>query len=164
MMNQADHVNDRLRTLLTDQREQAAMLILYLDEVRQAIATNAIDHLQQLVETGSPSLAVLESLQNQQNSLLQQHGFSTGPQALQDYLDANAPSELQQLGGALSEQLSRLRNSLLINDLLIRKNQHRIRQSIRLLNGRDNANNRATYSRTGHSEEHDTEKRRLATA
>jgi flagellar biosynthesis/type III secretory pathway chaperone len=164
MMNQADNVNGRLRTLISEQREQAESLNQYLDEVRQAIATNAIEQLQKLVETGSPSLVRLESLQNQQNSLLEQHGFGTGPQALQDYLDSHASPELQQQGGALSEQLSRLRNSLLINDLLIRKNQHRIRQSIRLLNGRDGASNRATYSRTGLSDEHDTEKRRLATA
>ena len=156
-------IDTRLAELMRQQHEQAEALIDYLKQVREAIASNAISRLQDLLDGGSTSLPRLESLQQQQSALLQPLGFADGAQGLHDYLQTRDSKALREQGEGLARQLELLRNALLINDLLIRKNQHRIRQSIRLLSGRDQASNRPTYSRNGIREDNDLEPRSLAT-
>ncbi len=57
-----------------------------------------------------------------------------------------------------------MQKSLLVNDLLIKKNQHRVRQCIRILSGHSNANADMTYNAQGDNRHLSGDQRMLARA
>ena len=136
--------------LLSKQAEQISHYIEYLDAIKDAIAKNLITELDELLASNTSRIAPIEQLQQQQSQFLIAQGFSDDEQGLKDCIRAcDQERQLEQLGQALTEQLNRLQQSLLINNLLIQKNQQRVRQSIRILSGHGPSQQPATYSRLG---------------
>lgn len=134
----------------------------YLDNIKQSVSGNNIERLNQLLADKSPNLHLIEQIQQQQGALLSSQGFSNSLQGLEDFIDASQLPALKELKERLSGRLETLEKSLLVNDLLIRKNQSRVRQSIRLLSGHDQATKTATYSRDGNTDEDADTQRTLA--
>lgn len=157
-------LESKFHSLLQRQLEQVQALTDYLDAIREAVSSNRIDSLQQMLEQGCPAFASLDAEQRALNSLLMDCGFGEGAQALHRCIQAAASTRLEELADVLTLSLDKLHKSLLINDLLIRKNQHRVRQSIRLISGRATDTQRATYSRNGLTKDVDLDQRSLATA
>lgn len=161
----SDQIPQAARQLMQLMKKQLQLIdgyIEYLDDIKQSVSGNSIERLNHLLADKSPNLHLIEQIQQQQGSLLSNQGFSNSPQGLQDFIDASHQPALKELKAHLSERLEKLEKSLLVNDLLIRKNQARVRQSIRLLSGHEQANSTATYSRDGNTDEDADTQRTLA--
>jgi flagellar biosynthesis/type III secretory pathway chaperone len=154
----------RLYPLLEQQLKLVQAFQHYLDEIKQAISLNQTDRLQELLSTPSVELSAIEQCQLNQFQLLAEFGFEASVKGMQICIDSCQHNELSALYAHLTEQLQQLQNALMINDLLIRKNQQRIRQSIRLLSGHDIKNASMTYSSSGNTSDSTLDHRSLARA
>ena len=107
-------------------------------------------------------LEAIEQLKIQQAELIRQYGYDQSEHGLQELVKQCDQSQvLAGLKQELLEKLNHLQKALLVNDLLIRKNQDRVRQSIRILSGHQPATQSNTYSAQGISSAQD-DKRSLA--
>ncbi len=154
----------QLRSLLLQQTDHISSYIDFLQLIRNTIAQNQSEALSQLLLENSSKMEAIEKLQIQQAELIRKFGFHTSEHGLQDMIDqCDKQDKLAQLKQDLTEKLEHLQKALLVNDLLIRKNQDRVRQSIRILSGHQANSATNTYSPQGMSASHQ-DKRSLAQA
>jgi len=153
-----------LQPILQQQLEHISQYLDYLDSIKQAITQSDSDTLDQLLEDNPKALSLIEKNRQQQSALLLKYHYESTDEGLQRCLQALQNPALSKLKSSLDEHLKQLEKSLLINDLLIRKNQHRVRQSIQILTGHGVSHPSATYSRQGNSEQSEKDKRSLALA
>ncbi len=154
-----------LHAILQQQAEAISNYIDYLQLVKNAVAQNQTDELNRLLSQNSSHIAPIEKIQLNQADLIQRYGYHQTEQGLEQLIEScDQAEQLHQLKQALSEQLKQLEKSLLINDLLIRKNQERVRQSVRILSGHGNHQHGTTYSRQGNPSSSEDDKHSLALA
>lgn len=140
----------QLQSLLSRQVDQVNGYIDYLETIKDLIANNEVAQLDEHLASNNSRVEPIEQLQQQQSQLLIAQGFLPDDQGLQACIDAHDQSQqLNQLAETLTAQLGHLQKSLLINNLLIQKNQQRVRQSIRILSGHEASQQPETYSRKG---------------
>ena len=154
----------QLASLLEQQLESIRHNREILDDVKALISQNDNAGLLQLLEQRPIDLSGLESMQSEQHQLLQSWGFGDDETALKQCAEACTSETLYALYETLEAELKALREGLMINDLLIRKNQQRVRQSISLLSGRIHETETSTYSRQGATATSGTPGRSLAQA
>ena len=136
----------------------------HLEAIKLAIAHNDNDGLDRLVENNAALFAPLEQGLRQILHAMPAFGFAASHDGLNQFAAANPEPRLKRLKAALDDKLEGLQQSLLVNDLLIRKNQHRVRQCIRILSGHGSANADTTYNRQGDNQELSNDQRMLARA
>lgn len=154
----------QLDTLFTRQLAHVDAFIDYLDQIKQAIATNDTDTLNRLVTSAPGDFELIEALQQQQNKLLIDNGYSANDAGLNQCLkDCKQPHLITQ-HSELTEKLAKLQNALLVNELIVEKNQQRVRQSIRILTGHGGEKNTTTYSQQGDTIDSKAQGRSLAKA
>ena len=153
-----------LYPLVQQLSEQLDGFIHHLDQVKQAIASNQKDQLDQLVGHTEQDLATIEQLQLKQQQTVASFGFEQSPEGVNHCVKACSQPQLSERFDHLKEQLVTLQNALMINDLLIRKNQQRVRQSIRLLSGHAPATQNTTYTRKGDTQQDANDSHSLARA
>jgi flagellar biosynthesis/type III secretory pathway chaperone len=118
-----------------------------------------------LLEKQQLNPELIEKTQQLQIDTLTEYGYELSDEGLNNCIKAcNDASHLKNQKKILTEKLKELEKSLLINALIVEKNQHRVKQSIRLLSGHDLANNASSYSRQGNIESNEDTKRSLAQA
>jgi flagellar biosynthesis/type III secretory pathway chaperone len=139
--------------LLQKQLEQVKDFTSYLEEIKQAITHNNKDKLEQLLSGNGLDVKSIELLQLKQQDIVAEFGFTASAEGLDNCVNDCQLTQLSELHSELKQQLKNLQNSLLINDLLIKKNQQRVRQSIRLLSGHEPASSSITYSSKGNTSE-----------
>lgn len=139
--------------LLQQQLDQVNLVTTYLEAIKQAITQNNKDELNQLLSSTTLDVEKIEMLQLKQQQIIAEFGFSSSSEGMESCVMACQQPQLTSLYRELNLQLKGLQNSLLINDLLVKKNQQRIRQSIRLLSGHQPANGSVTYSSKGNTTE-----------
>ncbi len=155
--------NQQMAALMRQQLSYLHRYIEYLDQIKRSISSNDNEQLQKLVKNPPLDASDIEHNQQQQSSLLKLAGFTLD--GLDTFiLKQGDHSELAELRQQVKKQLNRLEQSLLINNLLLQKNQQRVKQSIRLLSGRDIAAAPASYSRSGSVEPNGNNGRVLAQA
>ena len=142
---------ERLFELLQAQNDRIARANVYLDTIKNAIADNRLDDLQQSLT--SPDLAIdeIEHLERQRTELLAEFGFDRGHDGLEKCVawcdDGN--NQLTGLYQQLIKNLFELRHSIQINSLLVNRGQERVRRSIGILTGVGNADICKTYGDKG---------------
>lgn len=165
-MNSLQHQQcaDRLFKLIQQQSGLVGGYIEYLYKIKQAITHGDSEQLNQLLTENKIDIGIIESSQSQQAELLEQHGYETTENGLENCIQDCHKPELTELRQSLVRQLKKLEKSLLINELLIQKNQDRIRQSIRILSGHGAVEPLGTYSRMGNKDNNHENKHSLAMA
>ena len=141
----------RLIELLEAQTSRIAMANDFLVTIKNAIAENRLDQLQQSL--ASPDLAIdeIEQLEQQRFQLLSSYGFDTDSGGFEKCV-AWCDDEQQQVSGLyqrLIQDLVQLQHSIQLNSLLVSKGKDRVRRSIGILTGVTNAGNCNTYSSNG---------------
>ena len=142
---------ERLSELLQAQNDRISRANLYLDTIKNAIADNRLDDLQQSLT--SPDLAIdeIEHLEQQRTELLAEFGFDRDNDGLEKCVawcdDEN--SQLTGLYQQLIKNLFELRHSIQINSLLVNRGQERVRRSIGILTGVGDGGVGKTYSDKG---------------
>ena len=161
-LHQQSQCFHQLRSLLVQQADHISGYIDFLQLIRNSIAQNQAETLDRLLMENPSRLEAIEQLKIQQAELIRQYGYDQSEHGLQELVEQCDQSQvLAGLQQELLEKLSHLQQSLLVNDLLIRKNQDRVRQSIRILSGHQPATQSNTYSAQGISSAQD-DKRSLA--
>ena len=141
----------RLGELLQAQNDRITQANAYLLVIKNAIAEDRIDNLQQSLV--SPDLAIddIEQLERQRLELLTQTGFGDDDASLEKCIawcddDSGQLAELYQ---QLIKNLYDLRHSIQVNSLLVHKGQERVRRSIGILTGSGGNAFGKTYGRKG---------------
>ncbi len=153
-----------LLPLLQKQLEQVKDFTAYLEEIKQAITHNDKDTLNQLLSGNGLDVNSIELLQLRQQEIVVEYGFTPSTEGLDECINECQQAQLSKLHSELKQQLQNLQNSLLINDLLVKKNQQRVRQSIRLLSGHQQDSSSMTYSSNGNTSEDNPSSHSLARA
>jgi len=140
----------RLSELLQAQTEQITRANEYLLVIKNAIADDQLDKLQQSLT--SPDLAIedIENLEQKRYQLLASFGFEQNPEGLEKCIDwCDDDQQLSGLYQQLVASLVELRHSIQLNSLLVNKGQERVKRSIGILTGVGTAGTCKTYSEKG---------------
>lgn len=147
----ANQCRHRLGELLQAQNDRITRANEYLMEIKNAIADNELDKLEQSL--ANPDLAIedIEKLEQQRYQLLASFGFEQDADGLEKCIDwcDNEHKQLSGLNRQLVESLLDLRHSIQLNSLLVTKGQERVRRSIGILTGAGTSTTCKTYSNKG---------------
>lgn len=140
----------QLQQFLRHQCDLISEYIDYLYNIKDTIAENQTDQLEQMLSLNVSKIEPIEQVQKQQSQLLENYGFSHNDDGLESCIQTcDQQHQLTTLKQTLNHKLKQLEKSLLTNELLIRKNQDRVNQSIRILSGHNASQDDATYCRQG---------------
>lgn len=156
----------QIAALLRQKTQHVTGFKHHLEEIKTAITSNDIDKLNGLISQTTEFFGALNTSQSQLLAFLNEQGNHEPHHALQHFIKQHddEQQQLHRLNETLNEQLDSLEKALLVNDLLIRKNQHRIKQSIRILSGHEQTNKPSTYSSTGDTNQQGDSQHTLAHA
>ena len=123
----------------------------FLLAIKNAIAANQLENLQQSLANPELALDQIEQLEQQRHRLLSTYGFSENSDGFEKYV-AWCDNEQGQVSGLyqqLIQGLVQLQHSIQLNNLLIARGQDRIRRSLGVLTGLGAMGNCKTYSSNG---------------
>ena len=123
----------------------------YLLQIKQAIAENQLDQLNQLLTSPALPMESIEQREQQRQQLAQACGFSSESEGFRqciEWCDDDSKS-LGRIHQDLHEGLNRLQKALQLNSLLINKGQDRLRRSLGILTGLGSNGQYKTYSSQG---------------
>ncbi|MCP4076066.1 MAG: flagellar protein FlgN [Gammaproteobacteria bacterium] len=166
-MNEHQRVqcSQQIDQILTLQISQVSSYIDYLSDIKSAISSNNTQQLNELLEKQQLNPELIEKTQQQQIQTLTEFGYDLNDEGLTSCIqDCDNTSKLTSQKNTLTEKLKELEKSLLINALIVQKNQHRVKQSIRLLSGHKLSNSVSSYSKQGGIESHEDSGHSLAEA
>lgn len=147
----SNQCRERLTALLEAQNTSIASANEYLLAVKQAIADNELEKLQQSLS--DPRLAVddIEQLEQQRYQILSTYGFSENSDGFAKCVAwcDNEQEQVAALYQQLIQNLVQLQHSIQINSLLVTRGQDRVRRSLRVLTGLGPAGGCKTYSSNG---------------
>ena len=126
----------------------------YLTEIKQAIAENRVEQLQQSLANPQFSLSEIEQLEQQRLELLSQHGFDrdhSGFEACLKWCD-DSDGTVNALYQQLVASLVQLQQSIQLNHLLVNKGKERLRRSIGILTGLSHSNSCKIYGSNGEAQ------------
>jgi len=165
MNQQQNQCGHQIHHIMQKQAELVSEYIDYLDNIKLAVTANDNHQLNELLSTQQLNPELIEQTQQQQNKILTDNGFKNTDSGLDACIQSCENSEqLLTLKKQLKDKLEALEKSLLVNALLVQKNQQRVRQSVRILSGHDTANTSTTYSRQGDTNSIEENSRPLARA
>lgn len=147
----SDQCHTELKQLLTLHNARVDDAIEYLAQVKQAIADNQLEQLQDVLQEPTSVLEELQHLENQRLQLMSTCGFDQDQAGFSECLKwcDNAQESLDELYQRLVERLVKLQHSVQLNSLLVTKGQERVRRSIAILTGQGKVDQCKTYSSNG---------------
>jgi flagellar biosynthesis/type III secretory pathway chaperone len=142
---------EQLTELLEAHNARISSANAFLLTIKNAIADNQLETLQQSLE--NPELAVddIEQLERQRYQLLSTYGFSENSDGFEKCVAwcDNPQGLVAELYQQLIQGLVQLQHSIQINNLLVIKGGDRVRRSLEVLTGVGTAGNCKTYSSNG---------------
>ena len=138
---------------LVMQTKQVLAFIQHLESIKESVTSNNLEQLNLLLTETPEYFKNIEMIQTQLATTLSAHGFKDTQDGLQSFIHShdNPAQHLYHLKTTLNDHIDVLERALLVNDLLLRKNQQRIKQSIRILSGHESIQNPGTYSNKGNT-------------
>ena len=132
------------------QADKLQSLNAYLTDLKDRIAANDVDALNQALQQDILPVDELNELERQRHRLLSAYGFDYENNELKKCIawcdvDNQVEKEYQRVNKALSQ----LQDSIQINDLLINKGKNRIRRALHILTGQNNLEKTVTYTHSG---------------
>ena len=151
---------DELSHLFERQISELQEINDYLTRIKNAVAENDIEEMNNLVAKQKPPVAEVEKLQVMQQKLVSNYNFEATGDGLAKCIEwCDLEDRLVIQYENFKQELTQLQHSLQISDLLVSKGQNRVRQSLQLLTGQT-ANTRV-YTSDGHSRD-STDRRSIA--
>lgn len=139
-------VEQKLTTLLGQLGQRIDDYLDYLQQLHDAIRNNDAPRLEQLLPHDQALQQAVDERLAERARLLDQQGVEN----LEELLGRlGRPAGLIALREDLEARLKQLRQQLMSNDLLLRKSQQRLRQSIGILAGHFEHPGASAYSRSG---------------
>ncbi len=143
-----------LSALLANHVAQIDVATAYLRSVKQAIADNNVENLQQALEHPDFDVDAIERLEVERHRLLETHGFSANFAGFEKCIAwcDDADGGLAKLYQQLVQSLIALQHSIQLNQLLVNRGRDRVRRSLSLLSGLGGAGQARTYGSDGKPE------------
>ncbi len=123
----------------------------YLLGIKNAVAENRMDELQQSLADPYVAIEAIERLEQQRHRLLESHGFDSDDAGFDKCINwcDDEQGRLSELYRQLIADLVQLQRSIQINSLLIDKGRDRVRRSIGILTGLGRGGSVKTYGSNG---------------
>jgi flagellar biosynthesis/type III secretory pathway chaperone len=142
---------EQLIELLEAHNARISRATEYLASIKQAIAENRLDNLQDSLSNPDFAVDDIERLEQQRYQLLADYGFSQDSDGFEKCMtwcddEQNRISGLYQ---QLIQSLVQLQHAIQINSLLVSKGRERVKRSLGILTGLGAAGNYKTYSSDG---------------
>jgi flagellar biosynthesis/type III secretory pathway chaperone len=156
---------EKLTALLEAHTSKIAIANEYLTNIKNAIAENKLETLNQNISNPELPIQEIEQLDQQRHHLLNEFGFGEGIDGFEKCVAwcDNDVKQISELYQKLIQSLQQMQHSIQINNLLVNKGRDRIRRSIGILTGQGNDSNHKIYTSTGKAE-HDNGQRAIAVA
>jgi flagellar biosynthesis/type III secretory pathway chaperone len=135
-----------------------------MDNIKQTITKGNAEQLNQLLAQQPDEFSKVESVRQECTDILTTHGYADNENGLKQFIQGCTEQPLKELYATLNKEIDQLKKSLLVNDLIVRKNQQRVRQTLQILSGHQVTTKSNTYSRQGNTDQQDGEKRSIALA
>ena len=155
-----ESVEQRLSQLLIRLDQRIDDYLDYLQQLHIAIRDSDAARLEQLLPHHRALQQAVDARLAERDQLLSELGVDSLGAALEKL---GQPATLQRKRESLEDKLEQLRQQLMSNDLLLRKSQERLRQSIGILAGHFESPRASAYSRKG-ALDPDSPRRSLARA
>ena len=151
---------------LVMQTKLVESFIQHLEAIKESVTSNNLEQLNNLITQTPDFFKNLETIQSQLVATLSVNGFNDIQNGLQSFIQRHddVSQHLFNLKTTLNKNIEVLEKTLLVNDLLIRKNQQRIKQSIRILSGHETSQSPGTYSSKGNTSQNTDGQHTLARA
>ena len=142
---------EQLTALLEAHNARISSANDYLLAIKNAIATNQLEKLQQSLSSPELALDDIEQLEQQRYRLLSTYGFSENSDGFEKCVAwcDNEQEQVSTLYQELIQRLVQLQHSIQLNSLLVARGQDRIRRSLGVLTGLGAMGNCKTYSSNG---------------
>ena len=142
---------EQLTALLEEHIQRISGASDYLAGIRQAIAENQLERLQDSL--AKPEFAVddIEQLEQQRHQLLSNYGFSQDADGFAQCMAwcDDEKQRVSELYRQLIQNLVQLQHSIQVNSLLVDRGRDRVRRSLGILTGLGNTDSSKTYSSDG---------------
>lgn len=160
----AQQCREDLVKIFSHQTSRLVSLNTYLLQIKDKIATNDVDALNEVLQQDILPFEELNELEHERHRLLSAYGFDRGNGELEKCIAwCDLDNQVQRQHQQLSEALTQLQHSIQINDLLISKGKSRIRRGLQMLTGQSNLQNTLTYTNSGAAQD-SVENRTIARA
>jgi len=142
---------EQLTALLQAHNARISSANDYLLAIKNAIAANQLEKLQQTLSKPELALDDLEQLEQQRYQLLSAYGFDENGEGFEKCVAwcDNEEGQVSRLYQQLIQELVQLQHSIQLNNLLVTRGQERIRRSLGVLTGLGTTGNCKTYSSNG---------------
>jgi flagellar biosynthesis/type III secretory pathway chaperone len=146
-----DDCRSQMLEMLDAQNTSIAHANDYLVGIKDAIAENKLDELNQFLATPQLPIEDIDQLEQQRHRLLQDSGFSSDSSGFKKCVDwcDNSEGQVSEAYQQLIDGLVQLQHSIQLNSLLTRKGQDRLKRSIGILTGQPASTQCKTYSSKG---------------
>jgi len=126
-----------LNELLEKQISSLTIATRYLNDIKDAIESNNLESLQQLIKHNNIPLSQIEELENSRFSLIESCGFEKNKQGFKKCLKAcdDTQGTLNILHKKLNSALVELEKATKVSDLLVLQNKQRVKKSLDILTG-----------------------------
>ncbi|MDH3634287.1 MAG: flagellar protein FlgN [Gammaproteobacteria bacterium] len=142
---------EQLTALLEEHNQRITSASEYLAGIRQAIAENQLESLQDSLAKPEFVVDDIEQLEQQRYQLLSNYGFSQDADGFEKCMawcdDGN--QQVSALYQQLIQNLVRLQHSTQVNSLLVNRGRDRVRRSLGILTGLGTTGTCKTYSSDG---------------
>ena len=142
---------EQLTALLEEHNQRITRASEYLAGIKQAIAENRLESLQNSLSKPDFAVDEIEQLEQQRYQLLSNYGFDQDAEGFNKCMTwcDDEQQQVARLYRQLEENLVQLQHSIQINSLLVNRGRDRVRRSLGILTGIGAAGNCKTYSSDG---------------
>lgn len=146
---------EQLTALLEEHNQRITRASEYLTSIKQAIAENRLDSLQQSLSQPDFAIEEIEQLEQQRYQLLSNHGFSQDAEGFEKCMAwcDDEQKKVYSLYRQLIQGLVQLQHSIQVNSLLVNRGRDRVRRSLGILTGLGAAGGYKTYSSDGKAQD-----------
>jgi flagellar biosynthesis/type III secretory pathway chaperone len=147
----SESCHEQLIELLEEHNDRINRATEYLANIKQAIAENRLENLQDSLSNPDFAVDDIERLEQQRYQLLSNYGFSQDSDGFEKCM-AWCDDEQKQISGLyqqLIQSLVQLQHAIQVNSLLVTRGRDRVKRSLGILTGLGAASNYKTYSSDG---------------
>ena len=160
----AQRCREDLIKIFYHQETRLLSLNAYLIDVKDRIAANDVDALNDILQQDILPVEELNELEHQRHRLLAIYGFDYEKHELEKCIAwCDIDNQVEQKYQQVNEALAQLQHSVQINDFLVNKGKSKIRRALHILTGQNKFQQSVTYTHSGEAQD-SAENRSLARA
>ena len=151
----SNQCREQLTALLAEHHQRITRASEYLASIKQAIAENRLESLQNSLSEPDFKIEEIEELEQQRYQLLADYGFNQDAEGFEKCMAwcDDEQKKVARLYQQLIQGLVQLQHSIQVNSLLVNRGRDRVRRSLGILTGLGTAGSCKTYSSDGKAQE-----------